>query len=378
MRSSMRNQDLPSDTSVAVLQDWVEPVGGAEKVLREFLDMFDDTHLYSLWNDAPDFHSGPSIESWLASSRLRGKKAASLGLMSRTWRHFPPAQEYDLALISSCAFAHHASIAPPNATFIYAHSPARYIWDRSEDPRGNALANLAVPYLKRLDRKHVQRQAHYAANSEYVAGRIREAWRIDPHVIHPPVDVERIQRIRDWTTELTSTESGILETLPEHFLLAASRLVRYKGVDRVIEAGSQLGLAVVVAGDGPDRMRLESLAAKSGIPVRFLGRVSDELLYSLYQLASTYVFPAVEDFGIMPVEALAAGGRVVGNRSGGASETIKDGVSGYLADPSDLRELVSAIERSQNLDPAAARQRAQKFSRERFVSRILDWIVDLT
>ncbi len=125
------------------------------------------------------------------------------------------------------------------------------------------------------------------------------------------------------------------ERLPQDFLLAASRLVPYKRIDEAIRAAALTDLPLVVAGDGPDRARLESVAESEKIPVYFLGRVSDALLFALYQKSLAYIFLGVEDFGIMPVEAMAAGASVVGNSVGGVAETVMDGITGALCDPKD-------------------------------------------
>src|SRR5690606_22739556 len=129
---------------------------------------------------------------------------------------------------------------------------------------------------------------------------------------------------------LSEADAAVASALPSAFVLGASRLVPYKRVDAAIIAGEAAGLPAVIAGDGPDRARLAALAARASIPVTFLGRTSDALLRELYRRATVYVFAPIEDFGIMPVEAMAAGTPVIARDIGGAAETVVDGVTGAL------------------------------------------------
>ena len=187
----------------------------------------------------------------------------------------------------------------------------------------------------------------------------------------------RIQACPDWSARLNSLEAACLDRLPAEFLLGASRLVTYKRLDDVIRMGALLEVPVVIAGDGPERGRLESQAAQTGVHATFVGRVSDEFLYALYQRAVAYVFPAIEDFGIMPVEAMAAGARVVAAHRGGTAESVADGITGALCDLGSPAECVAAVGRLSGLNAADAQQRARLFSAERFAARFREWIEPL-
>jgi glycosyltransferase involved in cell wall biosynthesis len=157
--------------------------------------------------------------------------------------------------------------------------------------------------------------------------------------------------------------------------MAASRLVPYKRHEVAIRMGERLGLPVVIAGAGPERERLEVLAAAASVPVHLLGRVSDELMRSLFQRALAFVFPPVEDFGIMPVEAMAAGCPVIGNRIGGAAESVVDGISGVHFDPDDVAGFDAAVAAVAAIDPAAARERALAFDTDRFLDELRAWVL---
>nr|WP_173490240.1 glycosyltransferase [Aeromicrobium stalagmiti] len=231
--------------------------------------------------------------------------------------------------------------------------------------------------LKRRDKRLTSSAVQYAANSNFVRSRIERAWAQPAEVIYPPVAVERIQEINNWSGSLSNTDRETLEALPSDFVLGASRLVEYKRLDMPIKVGSLLDLPVVIAGDGPFRSQLVDQAEKTDTPVTFLGRVSDELLYALYQRSVLFVFMAVEDFGIMPVEAMAAGTPVLANAVGGGAESVRLAQGGSVvpqsASAAELREaalLAIAIDKKMMLD------QVRQFGETQFQSRIRSWIGD--
>ncbi len=215
----------------------------------------------------------------------------------------------------------------------------------SSTARGSSAALAAArSILKRVDRAAAAHAGDLAANSEFVRRRILRSWGRDARVIHPPVKAREIIEGGDWAETLTGEEQAVLEALPERgYLMAASRLVPYKRHDAVIRMGDRLGVPVVVAGTGPERDSLQALAASASVPVHMLGFVSDALMRALFQRALAFVFPPVEDFGIIPVEAMAAGCPVIVNRVGGAAESVIDGVTGFTVDPDDPVELAAAV-----------------------------------
>jgi glycosyltransferase involved in cell wall biosynthesis len=309
-----------------ITHEWVSSIGGSENVFRELLATFPEADAGCLWNDMPDTFDRPVLESHLARSRLRNYKAAALFAMPKAWRQFPLG-DHETVLASSHAFGHHLAARAAREgrrAFAYVHTPARYIWAPEVEDRGQGPAARAgsIP-LRRIDRKNVDDRVRYVANSQYIRNRIQRCWGVDAEVIYPPVNVERIQSVRRWRDILPPEEEKLFTNLPpDGFLLGASRLVSYKRLDLVIELGEAMGMPVVIAGDGPERSRLEAMAASARIPVHIVGRVTDEQLYSLYQEASLFVFPAIEDFGIMPIECMAAGTPVLVNAVGGAKESV--------------------------------------------------------
>ncbi|KJL40824.1 glycosyltransferase [Microbacterium trichothecenolyticum] len=358
-----------------LVHEWIAKNGGSENVFARLADIYPDADLLCLWNDAPHrFDPARTRETWLAGSPLRGRKAAALPLMPATWRNRK--ESADWMLVSSHLFAHQITLSSgPVPKFVYVHTPARYIWAPDLDLRGASLPARAIGALfKPIDRKRATSATSIAANSEFIAGRIREAWHRDATVIYPPVETSRIQAITDWADELTAEEAAQLEALPPQYVLGASRFVSYKRLDLVIAAGEAADVPVVLAGTGPDEDSLRARAAEARVPVHFVHRPSDALLYALYQRALVFVFPPIEDFGIMPVEAMATGTPVIVNSIGGARESVAAPVAGTFFESEDASELRRAVEVAAAVDRSAVAARAREFSAERFDEEIRSWV----
>lgn len=365
-----------------IVHEWIEANGGAEKVVSAMVEAFPDAPVLALWDDAPgSLGAGEVRESWLARTPLRRHKIAALPLLPLVWRSVVDrSRPVDWALVSSHLFAHHVrlpGLAAGAPKLVYAHTPARYLWTPDLDPRGSSLpVRGAAAALKPLDRARAGEARAIAANSTFVAERIARTWHREAEVIHPPVDVTEIQSVPDWSVRVGDGQREVLEALPETFLLGASRMVTYKRLDRVIRAGELVGVAVVLAGGGPEEPALRARAATASVPVHFVGRPDDTLLRALYQRCSAFVFLPVEDFGIMPVEALAAGAPVVVHRLGGAAESLALVGQRYGAcvDPDDEADLAAGLAgvlaRGTRVPPEVTRA----FSRERFVAQIRDFV----
>ncbi|MCK0173774.1 glycosyltransferase [Mycolicibacterium sp. F2034L] len=361
-----------------IVHDWLEKNdkggGGSVKVAARFAAMYPDAPIFTLWNDDHGrFPPERVTESWLAKSPLRNSKALSVPLMDAAWRTLPRL-DAEWVLCSSHAFAHHARFAGAARgapKFVYVHSPARYIWVPEIDRRGSSAAvRLASPPLRWLDRARAREAHSIAANSEFVRRRVQDTWRRDAEVIYPPTDVGRFAG----APRLTEADEELLDSLPDVFLLGASRFIEYKRLDLVITSGAAAGLPVVLAGEGPYETALRSMAEASSASVTFLTRPSDELLHALYQRALALVFPAIEDFGLMPVEAMAAGTPVIGRSAGGVAETVEDGVSGFLLNEFTPEELRTVIPRLSSLKKDSIIARAQRFGEDEFRAAIQNWI----
>lgn len=359
-----------------IVHEWIAERGGSEQVLEAVAGAFPTADILCLWNDSSSIYPPKRVrETWLSKTPLRRAKALALPLMLPTWR-MQRTNSYDWAFVSSHLFAHHVKVSSPETPkYVYAHTPARYIWTPELDERGNnAAVRLISKPLKALDKHRAQEPLAIAANSEFVQKRIQETWGRDSIVIYPPVDVAELTAVADWSSTLDDVDIKRLENLPDTFILGASRFVPYKRVDIAIDAGEAAQVPVVLAGAGPELEELRARAASASVPVTIIENPSNALLRHLFQSALLYVFPPVEDFGIMPVEAMALGTPVLANAVGGASESVIDGRTGALVNRFDGRELRNAIDRAASATWEDCVSRAKLFSKERFQNDVRTWI----
>jgi glycosyltransferase involved in cell wall biosynthesis len=353
-----------------IVHEWLSPAGGSENVFEAIARVFPDAERWCLWNEAGDRFQ-PVHETLLARTPLRGRKALALPFMPTVWRHLPE-RDADWVLTSSHLFSHHARFAGPARDapkLVYTHTPARYIWVPELDGRGDSLPARALSTaLKPLDRKRAQEPVAIAANSRFIAERVADAWEREAEVIYPPVAVAGFGQ----EPELTGAEQDRLDALPESFILGFSRFVPYKRLVAAIAAGRASGLPVVLAGSGPDEERLRAIAEET-YPgaVTFVHHPSTPLLTAILQRASALVFAPIEDFGIIPVEAMAAGTPVLANAVGGAVESVLDGVTGaHVHDWDSPAELEAAVSRALGSSAEACRTRAADFGEDVFAREI--------
>ena len=356
-----------------LVSEWIEQTGGAERVLDRLAGLFPDADMLCLWNDAPQRYPDRRVrETWLAGTPLRRHKALALPLMPATWR--APHRGYDWALVSSHAFAHHVNVGSPGVPkYVYVHTPARYLWAPELDARGdNLAARLAGRPLRAIDRRAAQEATSIAANSRFVADRVERAWERPATVIHPPVDVAWI-RSGGWREQLTDADRRVLDALPADFVLGVSRFIPYKRLDAVMQTGQLLGVPVVIAGHGPLEAELRAMAAEITVPVHLHIQPSDALVYALMERARIFVFPPIEDFGMVAVEAMASGTPVMANRVGGSGESVQDGLGGALFDSQSPAEMRAAAEACGLLDEARIAAHAQQFDATQFDAALRTW-----
>ena len=365
-----------------IVHEWIEKHGGAERVLDSMIETYPEAAVSCLWNTVPERYPNSKVtESWFARSPLRGHKALSLPMMPPTWRNLRSDDDVDWMLISSHLFAHHARLAGQADVrkYVYVHTPARYIWAPELDTRGKSPAvMLAAPLLKHLDRRRASEPSEIAANSAFIQDRIMTSWHRESRVIYPPVGVARLQSEPNWRDRLTDLELDFMETLPPVFVLGASRFVPYKRLDLVIEAGEVAGVPVVLAGSGPMLPELANLAANAKVRVIIAASPSDELLYALYQRALAFVFPGVEDFGLMPVEAMALGTPAIVQEIGGAAESVRAVNGGIVVNELSAESIAEAISLCEHLDMAAVPNRVcEQFDEAVFRRHLSDWMSDV-
>jgi len=360
-----------------LVHEWLTPTGGSENVFEVLADTFPDAERFCLWNESAGRFTGVS-ESILAKTPLRRSRPLALPFMPLVWRHLP-ARDADWILCSSHAFAHQARFAGPARKapkLVYAYTPARYIWVPDLDPRGaGPVARLMSAALRPIDRRRASEPVAIACDSQFVRDRIARTWGRDAAVIYAPVDVARLKAA---DRQLTPADQRVIDSLPADFVLGVSRFIEYKRLDLVIAAGVAAGSPVVLAGQGPDQPRLQEIAAKHPGQVTFVGRPSDGLLRELYRRARVVIFPPVEDFGIVPVEAMALGTPVVSNAVGGGSETVVAGVTGAHVREWTPQEMAAAVEQASACTPQACLDRADEFDTPVFVKAMKTWVADNT
>lgn len=352
---------------VAIAHDWLTVPGGSEQVLLELLAMFPQAEVFtSVYDPAPwpeQLKERPVHASFL--NRIPGatrRYQLLLPLMNAAFAGFD-LSGFDLVLSSSHACAKNVR-APSSALHVcYCHTPMRYAWDesflRGELPGPvRVMARPLLAWLRRQDVIGARGVDAFVANSRHVAERIARHWGREATVVHPPVDVERLL--------------GLARTAGDHYLVFG-RVVPYKRVDIAVDACTQLGRHLVVAGSG---RALDGLRALAGPRIELRGRVDDGERDRLLSGARALLFPGEEDFGIVPVEAQAAGVPVIAYGVGGARETVVDGRTGVLFEPQSAEALARAIERFEglDLDERALRDHARGFDPERFQAGMADAI----
>jgi glycosyltransferase involved in cell wall biosynthesis len=358
---------------VAIVHDYLNQRGGAERVLAVMHEMFPAAPIFTsvvdralLW---PGLRSADIRVSWM--QRLPGLR-----------RHFRKylllyplvfdrldLSGFDLVLSSSSAFAKAARPPRGGTHTCYCYSPARFLWNydqyvEREEFGGvtRSVLPLAIRILRRWDLKTAARPNRYVAISTVVADRIRQIYGRDSTVVPPPVDVKRF---RDLSVE------------PGDYYLVVSRLNAYKRIHLAVEAFNQLRLPLVVVGDGPHRPALERLA---GPTVRFLGHVDDQEMEKYLAGCRALIFPGEEDFGMTVVEANAAGRPVVAYRGGGALDTVLPGVTGIFFSEPSPESLAEAVLESARVvwDRVTLRKHADAYDVTAFRERLQRLLLPLT
>jgi glycosyltransferase involved in cell wall biosynthesis len=349
---------------MAVVHEWIDAYAGSEQVFEAIAGVFPRADLIAL-SHKPGVQlalSGRRVQTtFLDRAGLRNRRSLTLPFMPAAWRALGKTK-YDVVVSSHHAFAHTNRLADVGIHLSYVHSPARYLWSPEIDERGAAWYFRPVTSaLRRVDLAASKRVTAYAANSTAVAERIQKFWDRDATVIYPPIRM-------DFFGEATA------QPPTRDYVLGVGRWIPYKNLHRVIEAADLAGMSVKIAGRGPDRSRLVAAAEAARVPVELIEAPSDEALRDLYRNAACLVFPTIEDFGIVPVEAQAAGTPVVAVAAGGAMDTVRDGTTGFLVADSTPEMLSEGIRAVGSIDPLECRKNAARFARAEFDTRMHDWV----
>lgn len=357
---------------VALVHDWLTGMRGGEKCLEVFCELFPQADLHTLvWNQgtvSKVIERKPIYSSFI--NRLPGKS----GAYRRYLPLFPLAIEsldvkkYDLIISSSHCVAKGAIPRNGALHLCYCLTPMRYIWELEKvysTPQRYGfirrwMIDKMIHRLRTWDVASASRVHRFIAISNYVAGRIKKHYGREAEVIYPPVDVEFYH-----TDGLVARQ--------EDFYLIVSALVPYKKIEIALEAFRGLSSHLVIIGQGVERRMLERQAPSN---VQFLGWAENEVVRDHYLRCRAVIFPGIEDFGIVPLEAQACGAPVIAYRAGGAMETVIEGKTGLFFDeqsPESLRRAIKEYE-GQCIDTSVMRANAERFSRNRFISEIKGFI----
>lgn len=355
---------------IAIVCDWLTVFAGAERVIYQMHKLFPKAHIYTSLYDPKKCHvfkDATVIESnlkWIPGAKHMHR--VLFPLMPKAFESFD-LDDYDIVISSSHSAAKGIITRPETLHISYCHSPMRYVWDHCHEyqrsfKKFTPLRWTYLPILHKIriwDRLASERVDHFIANSKYISGRIQKYYGRESEVITPPVDLESFK---------ASTEKG-------DYFLAVGRLIPYKRFDLLVEAANKLKFRLNIVGTGPEMKRLKRMA---GDTVEFLGQISQEQLAEQYQHAKALLFPQLEDFGIVPLEAMASGTPVIAYGKGGALETVEAGKSGLFFEEQSLDSIVKTIKKfkKQKWDYDWIAQSVDRFAPGRFRSQLLHSVQD--
>ena len=353
---------------IAIVHEWFTSMRGGEKCVEALCEVFPQATVFAL------VHTPGSVSPTIEHMPIRTSFIQHLPLAQTRYRHYLPlfptaVQQFDLrgfdiVISSNHCVAKGVRTSPETLHICYCHTPMRYIWDLYDQYFGRDRAGFLTRagmrmvrgYLRRWDVKTAANPHYFIANSENVRQKIMTLYHRESEIVYPPVN----------------TASLSVSYRDDGFFLIVSAFVPYKRIDLAIETFNRTGDRMVIVGDGPDDQRLRKLA---GPTVKFVGWQPDDQLREYYKACRALVFPGEEDFGIVPLEAMAAGKPVVAFARGGALETVRVSPSlrtGVLFAEQTVESLGNALKELKELtfNPDTLREHALKFDREVYKSRM--------
>ncbi len=355
---------------IALIHDYLAQDGGAERVLEAMHELWPEAPIFVLFHDQKKltrFNQQLIRKSWLSKMPfITSRFQWYLPWMPLATEQYN-LREFDVVLSSTSAFAKGVITYPNTLHISYCHTPARYLWSDTHeyvaDLNYNWFIKSLLPrtmYRMRLwDKMSADRVDHFIANSKTVERRINKYYRRESQIIYPPVSTEQFAISRDIG----------------NYFVAGGRLVPYKRIDLVIQAFNRLKFPLKIFGTGPELARLQRLAKPH---IQFLGRISDSAKADLLSHAAAFIHPQLEDFGITPVESMAAGRPVIAYAAGGATETVTAGDTGIFFHRQNWESLLDAVLHFQpnNWDSAHIRDQAMRFSTPQFKTAIKKYVED--
>ncbi|WP_297431510.1 glycosyltransferase [Sulfurimonas sp.] len=357
---------------IAIVHDWLVTNAGAEKVLKAILDIYPNADVFSL----VDFLDEKERNIVLSGKYAKTSFIQKLPFAKKHFRNylplFPKAIEsfdlsnYDLIISSSWAVAKGVkkSVKQQQLHICYCHTPIRYAWDLYDEYTSNLsqpkkfLVQQTLKYIRKWDLATVYRVDYFIANSKFVQKRIKKIYNKDAKVIYPPVDIEKFSLYKQ----------------KEEFYLTASRLVPYKKTKLIVEAFNTMSdKKLVVIGAGEELEDIQKIAGKN---ITVLGYCDDHIMVDFMQRAKAFVYAAVEDFGIVPIEAMACGTPVIALNDGGTAETVVDELNGVHFKNQRVEDIVNAVERFESLkfDAYSIAKSAESYATIRFKQEMKDFV----
>ncbi|MBN1962587.1 MAG: glycosyltransferase [Deltaproteobacteria bacterium] len=365
---------------VALVHDWLVAHRGGEQVLLEIARLFPQAPIFTLVCRKKLIHPE------LAAHKIHTSWIQKLPLAPRRFRQYLPLfpaaiasfnlSKFDLVISTSHCVAKAVHTNKDQVHIAYVHSPMRYIWDQMPHYLAalpftaitNPMAHILAKFLRRWDIRTSHQGQIIIANSEFVKNRIKRVWNLSVKVIYPPVDIDYFS-----TNQPAESRSGFI---------VVGALVPYKRIDLAVSLCSKRGFNLTVIGDGPELNKLKQIATSN---IRFVKSLSLAELRNVYASAEALLFPGEEDFGIIPVEAMAAGCPVIAYGSGGSSETvIADGplATGVLFNEQTLESLSNAVDKFFTLRASGSyvseilQKHARNFDRDSFKSNFISLLSD--
>jgi len=352
---------------VALVHDWLTNLGGAEKVLLALSEVYPEAPIYtSVYNPAKTapFKDKDVRTSFLQKVPLsKNKHQLFPTLRPLAFENFD-FSKYDLVISSSSAEAKGIITKPQTTHICYCHTPTRYYWSDYHAYLNRLQFGILNPLVRKMmpktihkmriwDRLAAERVDCFIANSSYVAQRIKKYYRKEATIIHPPCDTDDLK---------PGSKQG-------DYFLAMSRLIPYKKIDLIVEAFNNLKLPLKVIGTGPEEQKLKKLAKKN---VELLGYVGGKKKLKLLQECQAFIFAAEEDFGIVPVEAMACGKPVIAYGKGGVLDSVVEDETGIFFQEQTPQSLTDAILKFEpsKFDSTKIRKHAESFSKEEFKRKI--------
>jgi glycosyltransferase involved in cell wall biosynthesis len=358
---------------VAIVHDWYDTPGGAEKVIQALLEIYPDADLFAL----VDFFDKQDRDRYLFGKSVNVSFIQKLPFASSKFRFylslFPIAIEqfdlspYDLVISSSHAVAKGVITSTQQLHISYIYSPMRYAWDMYHTYlKAHNITGLKALILKYTlhkiriwDYASSTRVDKFVSISTLIQQRVQKYYRRKSHIIFPPVDCDKFT----------------LHTKKQDYFITASRLVPYKKVKMIVEAFNINSLPLKVVGSGEEFEAIKKIAKPN---IEIIGYCEEEELIKLMQNAKAFVYAAYEDFGIVPVEAMSCGTPVIAYAKGGIQDTVLDKKTGLLYQHQNIESLNQAIKEFDNIDfdYQSIAEHAKKFSKQNFQQQIKQFIDD--